>query len=516
MAKMETATLLLLLYFCHSSYSQDPCRSSTLRHIERRDPETPVGQLPVDDSRIRPGWYSAPRNWELLSRDPGGDSRCGASVPLYRRKKINANESEICHRLPVNPCYMPYAIPTRMCGDTEVYYLSATTAGSGYCFFDNGPCGSSPCANGGTCRDLRGRGYTCICTPYFTGRNCTIEIDPCKNYTLLENIENRDPSTPENPEIVHDATLPRGWYGAPGKWELLSRDPGGFSRCGTRLPIYRRKKYMNESEMCLRGQTIICHHPFNISTKMCGNKEVYYLFTRFGGARFCFVNNGPCASSPCANGGTCSDSEELGYRCMCAPGFTGQDCTVCVQDILIMEDVSRSIGQNNFEKVRRFAESLLEPLTINPSAANVAYMVFSTNARVVFGFSEYSNSKPGVLAALKNQTYESGSTTDIVEAVNVAVNSVFTPSKGDRPDAINVVIMFTDGFDTESKMEVIDTSILQLHDKAEVFVVALSDAEASSTVNSLASDPANIFQIDAASSLQTRLETCLNSMEYKK
>ncbi|XP_046573499.1 matrilin-2-like [Haliotis rubra] len=224
-------------------------------------------------------------------------------------------------------------------------------------------------------------------------------------------------------------------------------------------------------------------------------------------------NTDPCARNPCANGGRC-ESKGSTYNCNCLPGFTGRNCTDCTQqpqDILIMEDVSRSVGKESFEEVRRFEQSLLSPFKINVDADSVAYMVFSANARVVFSLSEYSNSKSSVLAALKNEAYESGTETDIVEAINVAVNSVFTLSEGDRPNATNVVIMFTDGFDTETKREVIDDNISRLHAKAEVFVVALSDVKANSTVYSLASKPGNIFQIGSnagVSSIQTRLKSC--------
>ncbi|XP_004699170.1 protein delta homolog 1 isoform X1 [Echinops telfairi] len=41
---------------------------------------------------------------------------------------------------------------------------------------------------------------------------------------------------------------------------------------------------------------------------------------------FCHIDVRPCTSNPCANNSTCMNLDMGGYKCSCAPGFTGPHC----------------------------------------------------------------------------------------------------------------------------------------------------------------------------------------------
>ncbi|XP_046341351.1 von Willebrand factor A domain-containing protein 2-like isoform X2 [Haliotis rufescens] len=323
--------------------------------------------------------------------------------------------------------------------------------------------------------------------------------DPCENFTELDNIESRQPTMTGNSLTIHDSQLPLGWYAAPVKWKMLSRDPGSGRACGNSFPLYRKSKTGDTSQVCLRGFTP-CVNQHTIETRMCGDREIYRLTTIYE-EYVCFTQK------PCANGGTCTDVWN-GYSCACLPRFSGVNCTVSSDrklDILIVEDVSRSIGKPNFDEMKRFQESMVNSTTIGRDAVNVALIAFSSNARVVFRFTEYSNNKSGVLAALQQQIYEEGPSTNIGDAIKLATSTMFI---GDRNDADNKVIMFTDGYTTMEDRGAIAASIGSLKAKAEVFVVAISEVDANSTIHLIASRPSNIFQIgspDAVSAILQKL-----------
>ncbi|XP_071111340.1 cartilage matrix protein-like [Haliotis cracherodii] len=318
--------------------------------------------------------------------------------------------------------------------------------------------------------------------------------DPCENFTELANIVLRANYGQGKDYGIDDTQLRPGWYAAPVKWTLLNGDPGSVNECGTVYPIYRKSKSGDTSIVCVMSASEKCFKSYAVETRMCSGREIYNLTTSVSQSGFCFTDTYCEFYQPCANGGTCTELWN-GYSCACPPQFSGAECTVPNDqklDILIVDDVSRSIGKPNFDEIKRFQESMVNSITIGRDAVNVALIAFSSNARVVFRFNEYSNNKSGVLAALKQQTYEEGPSTNIGDAIKLATSTIFN---GDRNDADNKVIMFTDGYTTMKDREAIAASIGDLTAKAEVFVVAISEVDANSTIHLIASRPSNIFKI---------------------
>ncbi|ETE63893.1 Protein delta-like 1, partial [Ophiophagus hannah] len=53
-------------------------------------------------------------------------------------------------------------------------------------------CDSSPCENGGTCHGHRGRGFMCICKPYFAGPTCSFSTRNTSVNVVTKQRQNQD------------------------------------------------------------------------------------------------------------------------------------------------------------------------------------------------------------------------------------------------------------------------------------------------------------------------------------
>ncbi|XP_035234358.1 protein crumbs homolog 2-like [Anguilla anguilla] len=164
-----------------------------------------------------------------------------------------------------------------------------------HCEIDINECASRPCENNGTCVNEKDR-YSCECLLGYTGVNCEVEIDECES----------DPC--RNGATCHDHV---GLY--------VCQCPPGFEGLDCEIDIDEC-----ESAPCLNEGT--CNDLVDSYECDCSD-------TGFTGEA-CEVDIPECASNPCQNNATCQEGIKS-YSCLCWPGYEGDHCEIDIDECAV-------------------------------------------------------------------------------------------------------------------------------------------------------------------------------------
>ncbi|XP_072943623.1 uncharacterized protein wry isoform X2 [Epargyreus clarus] len=164
-------------------------------------------------------------------------------------------------------------------------------------------CDPSPCLNNGICIDLaksfNGVNYRCLCPSGFTGSKC--EKDPCFWAPCLSG--GSCMSMTMNGSTTFHCACADGWMGT--HCEL----PSTGGACAVKP--------------CVKG---ICVEQTDGDDD--GLKYRCFCEPGYTGER-CELEYNECESSPCGNGGTCTDLVG-GFECACGRGYAGNTCQLKV------------------------------------------------------------------------------------------------------------------------------------------------------------------------------------------
>jgi len=120
----------------------------------------------------------------------------------------------------------------------------------------------------------------------------------------------------------------------------------------------------------------------------------------------------------------------------------------CFLDLNFVVDSSGSINDKdprNWNITLQFVANVVRQFTIGPNDVQVAFVLFSHDATVEWGFRRYRD-----LASLLNAIFNVGyigSTTNLNEALYLTRTRVFALGRGARPNAVKATIILTDGED---------------------------------------------------------------------
>ncbi|XP_046568565.1 fibropellin-1-like [Haliotis rubra] len=364
-----------------------------------------------------------------------------------------------------------------------------------YCESDLRTCEDQPCPRDHVCVE-RNDTYACICREGFTGPRCHTDIRTCEDQPCIN-------GTCVPTDDTYSCTCITGFTGGTCETDIDECESSPCHNGATCVDLVGRYKCVCkaafsgencvedlrhcDSEPCLHGGTCVD-----------GNGTYTCICSPGFTGHTCEADVRHCDKQPCLNGATCTD--EFGeFSCACAEGFSGIYCeSVCTPDkvdLLFMKDVSTTITTPYYNKMVAFMNNLLNELDIRPDGINVALSVFSGRVKVDFHLDDYRYNKTGMLLTINMQTWRGGKTY-LALALEMAAHEVFNETNGDRPDAKNVVILYTDGRRTGT-MD-ITAVIKDVQAKAEVFMVLTSNNVDMDTARRVVSPPAgnHLFHVD--------------------
>ncbi|XP_055944191.1 neurogenic locus notch homolog protein 1-like [Argiope bruennichi] len=146
-----------------------------------------------------------------------------------------------------------------------------------------GPCSNNPCKNGGTCKDVE-KGYECVCTSNYTGKDCIEKVTPCTF----------------NP----------------------CKNDGNCTVLGEGFTCNCPKPYTG-----LTCETDPCTHNPCKNNGTCKVDGEEFKCSCVGPWKGNICEHGPCDENPCQNDGTCKVGKK-GYICTCKPPYSGPQCQI--------------------------------------------------------------------------------------------------------------------------------------------------------------------------------------------
>ncbi|KAJ2947868.1 hypothetical protein O0L34_g9658 [Tuta absoluta] len=211
-------------------------------------------------------------------------------------KSDNCGESQECSGKGV--CYTNVSM--------EGYECQCCPGFTGSHCEDRDVCNPTPCLNNGICVEITAPysptgeidvpNFHCLCPYGFTGRKC--EKDPCSSAPCLNG--GSCMSMAMNGTTTFHCACADGWTGARCQLSAAGGGACAANPCANGICI-------DQTDNDIPGEKFRCFCQPGYTGDLC---QIEY---------------NECESSPCANGGTCTDRVG-GFTCACGRGYTGNTC----------------------------------------------------------------------------------------------------------------------------------------------------------------------------------------------
>uniref|UniRef100_A0A194APR9 VWFA domain-containing protein n=1 Tax=Pinctada fucata TaxID=50426 RepID=A0A194APR9_PINFU len=163
-------------------------------------------------------------------------------------------------------------------------------------------------------------------------------------------------------------------------------------------------------------------------------------------------------------------------------------------DVVIVSDASTSIGQMDFNKQLNFISDVVDKFDIGPDNVRVAMVTFSTNAKLEFSFTSFTDKK-NLKEAILKRAWTTGLTfTD--KALGVMIEEM----KKARQNVPKICIVITDGW-SRRPLETEKQAAAAKAKNIKMFSIGVGPYIVPDELDKIASDPSMSFMVEDYSAL---------------
>jgi len=173
--------------------------------------------------------------------------------------------------------------------------------------------------------------------------------------------------------------------------------------------------------------------------------------------------------------------------------------TDCWLDLNFIVDASGSVKHDdpdNWDKSLKFVADVVRQFVIGPNDVQVSFVLFSTDARVEWGLTEYQD-MDSLIEAILNVPYL-GRWTNLNEALFLTRTEVYAPGRGSRPGALKATIIVTDGVDNvPEKRTPLTLKNAELCKDDDIWLIAVGVTEGvdERRLKEIASSPSDYYSV---------------------
>lgn len=157
-------------------------------------------------------------------------------------------------------------------------------------------------------------------------------------------------------------------------------------------------------------------------------------------------------------------------------------------DIAFVLDASKSLGVDNYEKMKGFVKRLLDGADIDNGDVRVGIVSYSTKANVEFMLNSY-NTKADVFDAVNSISWKCGSI-NTADGLRAMREEIFSEDNGDRHGVPNICILITDGVSNINSRRTIPEAEYAKASGIHIFAIGIGLKD-QREINEMASKPAS-------------------------